>query len=152
MIEKEIKEGNKLIAEYMGYVYYHKGVDIDDSDIGGLYTRYEIFSKTPILVDEYEQGDQYYFSQVPNPDFDKETPERWCNDIRTLNWSSLNHYMTDPEYHSSWDWIMPVCKKILDSEYDGHVWAGITSIDLEKTFKSAVDFINKKNIISKNEI
>ena len=69
LTEIQIKEGNRKLAEFMGYTFYHKGVDIDTSDIGGIYERFEVFSKVPIMVDEYPEEDQYYFSDFPNPDF-----------------------------------------------------------------------------------
>ena len=113
MTKKEIKEGNKLIAAFLGYKYYHKGVDIDESECGGIYTRKEIFSKVPILVDEYKKENQYYFSNLPNPDYKKKNPKKWSSDLEFLSWSTLNseNYITDLKYNLSWDELIPACKK-----------------------------------------
>ena len=107
-------ENNKLIAEFMGYKYYHPGVDIDDSDCGGIYTRKEIFSKIPIEVEEFPEVDQYYFKDIQNPDYKKENPSRWRNDIEFLEWGTINHgkYITKIDCDSSWDSLMEVVEKI----------------------------------------
>lgn len=105
--------GNRLIAEFMGYTFYHKGVDIDWSDIGGLYERKEVFSKVPILVNEYPEDDQYYFSEIPNPDFGNNNNPKWRNDREKLCWSTVNggNYLTDLDYDSNWNSLMPVISK-----------------------------------------
>ena len=104
------KKTNKLIAEFMGYIYYHSGVDIDNSDCGGIYEKTEVFSKVPILVNDYDEC--VYFKDVPNPDYRK-VNTMWNNDIEFISWSTLNYkdYITDLKYHSSFDWLIPVCHK-----------------------------------------
>ena len=88
------KKTNKLIAEFMGYIYYHSGVDIDNSDCGGIYEKTEVFSKVPILVNDYDEC--VYFKDVPNPDYRK-VNTMWNNDIEFISWSTLNYkdYITD---------------------------------------------------------
>lgn len=112
--EQQIKDGNKLIAEFMGYIYYHKGVDIDYSDIGGLYERFEVFSKVPILVDEYPEENQYYFSRIPNPDFGNKNNPNWNPNLEKLEWNSVNYrdYKTDLKYYENWNQLMPAYIKI----------------------------------------
>jgi hypothetical protein len=46
-------------------------------------------------------------------------------------------------YRTSWDWLMLVCKKIIDSYYDNRqeIYAGLNEIDLEKTWQAVVEFI-----------
>lgn len=115
LTEEQIKNGNRLIAEFMGYTYYHKGVDIDYSDIGGLYERFEVFSKVPILVDEYPEDDQYYFSRMPNPDYGNKNNPRWNPNLEKLEWNSINYmeYKTDLKYYEDWNQLMPVYIKLV---------------------------------------
>jgi hypothetical protein len=85
---------NELIAEFMGYKF-HEVADIDDSDCGGLYTRKDIYSKIPILMNKYPEDDQFYLSDewvVPDVDTYIEGPLR---------------------YDTSWNWLMPVVAKCL---------------------------------------
>lgn len=112
MENEEVKIGNRLIAEFMGYTYYHKGVDIQDEY--KLTERKEIFSKVPIEVKEYPDDDQYYFKDLPNPDYQNEKSKRWRSDWETLGWDTLNreNYITDLKYYYSWDWLMPVVERI----------------------------------------
>jgi hypothetical protein len=86
---------NELIAEFMGYIY-HEVADIDDSECGGLYTRKDVYSKIPILMDKYPEDDQFYLSdgwEVPNVDTYIEGPLK---------------------YDTSWDWLMPVVDKVCE--------------------------------------
>lgn len=107
-------EENKIIAKFMGYIYYHPGVDVDYSDCGGIYNRVEVFSKIPILVNEYPEDDQYYFTELPNPDYGKEEPERWRSDLKTIPWDSIHgkEYTTQLKYDKSWNSLMKVIEKI----------------------------------------
>lgn len=46
-------------------------------------------------------------------------------------------------YHSSWDWLMPVCKKIIEMYKDNRqdIFTGLQECDIEKTFTAVVKFI-----------
>ena len=105
--------GNRLIAEFMGYTYFHKGIDMDWSDIGGMHERKEVFSKVPILTNEFPDDDQYYFASLPNPDFLKEGKTQWRNDLKELDWDTLNResFLVDLDYDSNWNSLMPVISK-----------------------------------------
>jgi len=113
MTEKEILEGNRKIAAFMGYIYFEPGVLIDYSDCGGIYDSVNIYSKTPILVKDYGDGEKY-FADVPNPDYKNNNNPKWNSSLETLNWATLNEYITELKYHESWDWLMPVIKKCCD--------------------------------------
>ncbi|MAO25168.1 MAG: hypothetical protein CMJ25_30875 [Phycisphaerae bacterium] len=56
--------------------------------------------------------------------------------------SADGHLENDLKYYSSWDWLMPVVKKIygIDSEADF-----FGSINREGTYKEVVEFINEYN-------
>ncbi len=82
---------NKLIAEFMGYVYEDDRFFMEDSEGVRLY--------------EY-----------------------------------LPHEL---QYHSSWDWLMPVVKKI--EEQNELIGAHILSTDIGKTHKEVVRFIKEYN-------
>ncbi len=117
--EQQFKDGNRKIAEFMGYIHYHKGVDIDTSECGGIYDRCEVFSKVPILVDEFPESDQYYFSDLPNPDFGNNDNPRWNSDYKELSWATLNYhsYRTSLAYHNDWNQLQEVVEKIKEMEY-----------------------------------
>ena len=104
---------NKEIAKFMGYIYYHPGVDVEDD---GLSCIKEIFSKVPIEVVKFEDEEYpfYYFNQVSNPDFGKENPKHWNSDIETLPWCTINYqeFITDLDYNNNWNSLMEVVEKI----------------------------------------
>lgn len=128
MDEASIKDENKLIAEFMGYIYYHPGVDIEE-EYG--YNRKEVFSKVPILIEEFPEEDQYYFKDLPNPDYKNTNTIQWRDDFETLGWNTLNYgeYITDLKYDTSWDWLITVVEKIesIKDEYHGHFGVYISS-------------------------
>tara|TARA_R110000787_G_scaffold36651_5_gene93402 strand:+ start:3404 stop:3679 length:276 start_codon:yes stop_codon:yes gene_type:complete len=51
------------------------------------------------------------------------------------------------EYHSSWDWLMPVVEKIyqlgLDNESALLVRDAVAEANLDSTYKAVVEFINQ---------
>lgn len=57
------------------------------------------------------------------------------------------------DYHSSWDWFMPILKRIDDLEYElpedsnliGDITEGLVSIDLTMTYIAACNFIEWYN-------
>ncbi len=118
MIEKitsEIAKGNRLIAETLGYTYYHAGIDINTETSCGFHERKEIFSKVPILSKDFPISDQYYFSDVPNPDYKSTKPvNKWRTDIEKLCWSTLNsdEYITDLDFHWNWNSLMDAVNAI----------------------------------------
>lgn len=140
----ESKE-NRLIAEFMGYIYYEPMVDIDNSDIGGIYDRCEVFSKTPIVVDKYPEDDQYYFSDVSNPNFE--------HDQKMVPWTRLNEYLTELKYDTSWDWLMPVVQRINELTgkkanskiFERMAYFGMVKVDISTTYKYTVDYIKWLN-------
>lgn len=134
-------ENDKLIAKFMGYIYYHPSIDIDYSQYGGMYEKFEVFAKTPILINECENT--CYFADVPNPDYKNNDPSaHWRNDLKTLSWSSLNEYKTELNYSTSWSDLIEV---ILQIESLGY--CTVISFD-DKTKHSCV--INYKKSISNN--
>tara|TARA_R110000782_G_scaffold99098_2_gene184694 strand:- start:126 stop:653 length:528 start_codon:yes stop_codon:yes gene_type:complete len=57
---------------------------------------------------------------------------------------------SDYKYHKSWDWLMPVCRKIDEKLSDNRLNLGyfdecLTSNDLEVRFQAVVEFINQLN-------
>ena len=158
----------RLIAAFMGYTYYHPGVDIDYSDCGGLYTKYEVFSKVQIEVDEYD--DQCHFKKLPNPDYNVDGEVKWNRDVETLGWDTLSSgkfmikkvsddYYSDiqfKDYHESWDQIMPVVKSILvDREVPKKETKGwyayhsiemkLAMVDIKSVHKDVIEYIEWHN-------
>ncbi len=47
------------------------------------------------------------------------------------------------KYHSSWDWLMPVCKHIIKmySDKRERIFFGLHRVDIDLTWQAVVDFI-----------
>jgi hypothetical protein len=114
---------NKLIAEFMGYIYFKEKVNVENEWSWDIL---DVYSKIPIETYYIPEYDETYFAMLPNPDYGKENPITWNPDIKHLSWESLNHgeYLTNLKYHESWDWLMPVVEKIesLDLKEYGYKW------------------------------
>jgi len=109
--ETEIIEGNKLIAEFMGFIWEEK---------------YNGFYK-------------------PNPEWDIYNGKKsWTEKIDAGK----------AKYHTSWDWLMPVCKKIIEMYFDKRedIFSGLTNVDIEITWRAVVDFIDFWNDDTKEKI
>ncbi len=104
MTETEILNGNKLMAEFMGYKYHCKGHD-DFSDIGGLYTDVEYYSKEPLQFEHYHS-----FGRKDKRGEGLKNSEVEYLIIQTGGYDSGHD--TELKYHSSLDWLMPVLVKI----------------------------------------
>ncbi len=119
-------ENNKLIAEFMGYIYFKEKVNVENEWSWDIL---DVYSKVPIETYYIPEYNETYFAMLPNPDYGKENPINWNPDIKHLSWESLNHgeYLTNLKYHKSWDWLMPVVEKIesLDLSENGYTWKGI---------------------------
>ena len=117
---------NKLIAEFMGYIYFKEKVNVENEWSWDIL---DVYSKIPIETYYIPEYDETYFAMLPNPDYGKENPITWNPDIKHLSWESLNHgeYLTNLKYHESWDWLMPVVEKIesLDLSEYGYKWEGL---------------------------
>lgn len=96
-MEKEIIEMNKKVVLFLGYIY-HEQVDIDNSDIGGIYERTDVWSKVPIEINSYPEDDQYYLTTG------------WALD------NENNYFLGELNYHSIWSDFMPAFFKFRDLE------------------------------------
>jgi len=157
---KEILEGSASIAKFMGYVHIKDNVLYDTCDDTSFkhYTYETVYSKTPIYVDSED-----FLQEVKNPDYGNNDNPRWNPNLETLNWASLNEHFINPKYHTSWDWLMPVCKKldrlvedgIIDYSmvYEAHCDnlddAVTRSYDISEVFPVVVQFIHFYNTQSK---
>jgi hypothetical protein len=111
-----IEEGNKLIAEFMGYKYFE--ANVHDTNGGRMDN---VYSKVPIEIEEYDECK--FFKELPNPDYKKDKPEKWNPDFGLLSWQTLNHdqfLYGVLQYHTSWDWLMPVVEKIENSKHSNY--------------------------------
>ena len=129
MIAKE-KESSKLIAEYkfiVEFVGWKQALGHDK----GVYA-------TPHVI--WKLKDASAFSQTYH---DKE----WC--------AEKEHTLDEMLFNSSWDWLMPVAKRIrnlwftnanVDKDiYAGILWAEIFGclgeVDIDKAYQAVVQFI-----------
>jgi len=100
MTQEEIFEGNKLIAEFMGWRYCEKDL-IWISTVSGEKENASVFSG-------WIKKDINYIKGVP---------------IIVVNRNKgVIDFNRKLLYHSSWDWLMPVVEKILEK-------IGVKSID-----------------------
>lgn len=75
--------------------------------------------------------------------------DRWYGSYRKPN--GILHKNTNKEpmqFHSSWDWLMPVVKKCREEnrlEYFDFVYYAIEMCDINVTYKAVVEFIKNQN-------
>lgn len=118
MKKEEILEGNKLLAEFMGNEFTHGG----------------------IVSFKYSSGESFPLS---GRDFNAELIEDEIQQELYEFGSTLEIEVVN--FHSSWGWIMPVVRKILDycSENDemDRYYLVIDNIpDIQSVFQSCVEF------------
>ena len=53
------------------------------------------------------------------------------------------------QYHTSWDWLMPVVEKCYDNRVDtleaGDITHALLDCDIDHTYRAVVEFINQLN-------
>jgi hypothetical protein len=59
------------------------------------------------------------------------------NDIRTEFYEA--HEL---QYHTSWDWLMPVIDKCYQEHMSKHIAEAVMTCDIDNTYKVLVEFIN----------
>ena len=64
------------------------------------------------------------------------------------------HFIEDLQFHTSWNWLMPVVKKIVrdvkfdidyEDEYREHLMDVVPFAEIEDVYKSVVEFIKNQN-------
>jgi hypothetical protein len=120
MINTGILEGKRIISEFMGYRYVEENVLYDVSDQTWKdFQPVTVYSKTPILLTERDEDGFAYLADVPNPDYGNTTNATdalWNPDLKVINWCSLNEYLIDLKYDTSWESLMSVVHKIGEIE------------------------------------
>ena len=111
--EELIEKGNKIIAEFDGYIFYHPGIDFTNIENGDVMFRKEIFSKIPIDSNDDSEKDEYYFDNM------------W-------GWKNEDEYIYDLKYHLSYDLLIPICKKIYKLGYDININSGFRRINISR--------------------
>jgi hypothetical protein len=138
-------ENNKLIAEFMGAISEgdnniykipdERGDDYDPFRCRQVLTFKEKANAIKEVIKWIELGKQDINNGFKEIDF-------------ILNKNDVNL-----EYNTSWDWLMPVLKKIDELDFDleedsnliGDITHGLVSIDIEMTFDAVVEFIKWYN-------
>lgn len=112
MTDEEKKFGNRLIAEFMGYPYYHHGVTIDVGEYWKDFQSVEIFSKVPI--ETVDDSDECYFKEIPNPNYKNSDDPYDKYHGKMIRWDRLNcdNYIYDLKYDWDWNHLMDVVEKI----------------------------------------
>tara|TARA_R110002012_G_scaffold113227_4_gene259232 strand:+ start:2635 stop:3096 length:462 start_codon:yes stop_codon:yes gene_type:complete len=68
--------------------------------------------------------------------------------------ASLDGDDFNPQFHTSWDWLMPVvqkCYKIDNEEGFDNLVDAVSTLDIDSTYKAVIEFI-KEYSVSKEEI
>lgn len=123
MTQEEIIEGNKLIAEFMGAEF----------DMGHYHVTDSYTKPDGEKVFKYQQGTAFYdVGQEPS--------------------SQKGGYpITIIKYHTSWDWLMPVAKKVIETYTGGmdvyslYVSDSLRTAIIEEVWASVVEFIKWYN-------
>ena len=77
----------------------------------------------------------------------------FMGDITSMNAKvsfSKNCGVNDLQYHTSWDWLMPVAEKIykergLDDEIILMIRGSVAELNIESMYKTIVEFIKQHN-------
>ena len=99
MTEQEILDGNKLIAEFMGWEYFEKSkTSIEGYPFGG----HDYFEETDVWIknptDKYREILCHYGYYNIDDDLEKKDLfDDWCYKL---------------QFNTSWDWLIPVVEKI----------------------------------------
>jgi hypothetical protein len=132
----------------MGYKF-HERVDIDDSDCGGIYTRTDVYSTVPILVDRYPDPlyDQCYFKDgwqpVPGTIYGKlkyDSSFEWIHKvierIESLGYYTMISYRRGGEgnFHEM---------LILDKDQENHIIAETLYRAVDEDESIAIAWINE---------
>jgi len=58
---------------------------------------------------------------------------------------------SDLQYHTSWDWLMPVAKKCINPEVNTEGWdnlaVALTTCNLDEVYQAVVEFIKEYNAV-----
>ena len=64
--------------------------------------------------------------------------------------SPTQYAVVDLQYHTSWDWLMPVVEKVFVLSEDEEAWrmdieSGLTTLNIDETYRAVVEFIKWYN-------
>lgn len=141
MTQEEILEGNKLIADFIGFVRHFPYME-EKSDLCKFYYY-------PYINKVFDEG--LYTSTI------KMTSAEgiYCNQcIRE------SHHIKNMQFHKSWSWLMPVVKECLNkSEENLDEWEhyyeqiddSLFQVEISQTWAAVVEFIKWYNQNKENE-
>lgn len=124
--DRDVIESNSLIARFMGY-------EIDDKN-------------------EFFHGIHYYYMTEKNMSYSECTIEnvRSCTEGFVWNYSDF----TERRYDNSWDYLIPVCKKMCETNEFLNSTIGQLMIDcnfdIETVWKSIVNYLKKHYPLKSN--
>jgi hypothetical protein len=67
------------------------------------------------------------------------------HDDENQYYSSDGIYMVIHQYHTSWDWLMPVIDKCYQEHMSKHIADAVMTCDIDKAHQVIVEFINQLN-------
>lgn len=73
---------------------------------------------------------------------------RRCSDCGGYQYSPAIIFMpAEMGYHKSWDWIMPVVRKMKGGISEGHfdIYKALNEVDLSATYQAVTEFIRNLN-------
>jgi len=152
VFDKDIIEGNVLIAEFLGYVESKFNVYLHSRRGGfasGYRNRFVLKTQYDHLVKCFNSKDnlaidKFYGDTIDNYKFDGEhlLLSAYNNRITPLDFLPKADYL---QYHKSWDLLIPVITKIRESGYITVIKTKQSIPDIEATWKDIVDKIKYIN-------
>lgn len=138
METQEIIEGNKLIAEFMGWKYCYEGMLISH---GCLSTKTKfLFTSSELTINEnfpkIVHYDYNYGHKCSIPNFEFLYIENGEDEIGVHN--------KRIKFHSDWNWLMTVVEKIESLNFTTSIY------HLPKTLNTVKIFIGGADIVGKN--
>lgn len=126
----DIQKGNKLIAEFMGWVDYN-----DHSYFNGILQWHNQLWKPE---GEHHDPDEFYSNYLWEPNTKDPTRYRKIDELK---------------YHKNWHWLIPVVKKIRDLDIDhefsqvqeNDVFDALVELDIEHLWQQTVNYIKWYN-------
>jgi hypothetical protein len=156
--------------EFEYKVYNSDGLEIDKGiETSKGYNEFHAENSLRIRLEEGAESDEDFFSVKLIPTFVKYTDaNKLIAEFMGLIESSIpNKYWTEQakegfgkgelvelDYHTSWDWLMPVVKRIVsdvefdvgyENEYREHLMDVVPFANIEDVYEAVVEFIKNQN-------
>ena len=154
--------------EFEYKVYNSDGLEIDKGiETSKGYNEFHAENSLRIRLEEGAESDEDFFSVKLIPTFVKYTDaNKLIAEFMGLKEHKGSYYLplynsgdwvsdVELDYHTSWDWLMPVVKRIVsdvefivgyeDEEYREHLMDVVPFANIEDVYEAVVEFIKNQN-------